>query len=366
MFIPTSAYDANFAQKCNDHGLHGLTDLGEKPENWRELHAKLATRRPSLSPSQSSDEAFRRYSLAEGRSRIKKDTIRESLPYILGEKRPDYHSAWNILFRNMDAIAAPPKEFKTPKPDLYWGAQPAQIDLQVRRDLKPLIFPSTRDSNPAAPNFFLEVKGPDGSRAANKRQACYVGALGARAMQALQDYGQAESRHDRKAYALSSTYCGGELTLYSHHVAQPQHPDKSAEYHMAQLGVWQLRSSSQSFREGLAAFRNAIDFAQEKRNMLIDKANTVARTQSRDATVSMDESDPLNMIASRQGRNTSVVDLVDDSIISGSDQLEGTPPRFTFGNHHTGTLGPWLMFIACFVTLSGIVIWFWCYRKDIY
>ena len=287
-----------------------------------------------------------------------------SLPFILGEKRPDHYSAWNVLFQNMEAMF--PGDFTTPKPDLYWGAQPAQIDLQVRRDLKTLIFPSsTKDNNPAAPNFFLVFRGPDDSRVANNRQACYIGAMGARAMQALQDYGQAESRHDRKAYALSSTYCGGELTLYSHHVAQPQHADKLTEYHMARLGIWQLMSSSQSFREGLAAFHNAIDFAQEKRNMLIDKANTVARTQSRDATMSMDESDPLNMIASRQRRNTSSVDLVDDSIISGSGQSEGTPPRVTSGNHHTGILGFRLMFITGFVTLSGIVVWFWRYRQDI-
>jgi hypothetical protein len=51
-------------------------------------------------------------------------------------------------------------------------------------------------------------------------QACYVGAMGARAMHALQGYGQAEPTYDNKAYTFSSTYHDGPFRLLDHFVAQ--------------------------------------------------------------------------------------------------------------------------------------------------
>jgi hypothetical protein len=110
MTILSSAYDPNFEQTCIDHGIHMPTDLGEEPQNWRELHAKLTVRRPSLSSSQFSDETFRGFCLTEKRAQNENDTIRESLPKILGEKPRGYHSAWNVLFGNLAAMF--PKTFK--------------------------------------------------------------------------------------------------------------------------------------------------------------------------------------------------------------------------------------------------------------
>jgi hypothetical protein len=46
----------------------------------------------------------------------------------------------------------------------------------------------TQHDLPIAPNFFLAAKGPDGSAAVAKRQACYDGALGERGMHSLQSY----------------------------------------------------------------------------------------------------------------------------------------------------------------------------------
>jgi hypothetical protein len=59
----------------------------------------------------------------------------------------------------------------------------------VRDALSRHIIPLTQDDLPIVPNFFLEVKGPDGSVAVARRQACYDGALGARGMHELQAYG---------------------------------------------------------------------------------------------------------------------------------------------------------------------------------
>jgi hypothetical protein len=84
----------------------------------------------------------------------------DSLPTILGEKRRDHPSARKVPYGNMTDMA--PGIFKRAKPDLYWRARPEQIDRRVRQDLDHQIVPSTKDTYPVAPNFFLEVKGPDG------------------------------------------------------------------------------------------------------------------------------------------------------------------------------------------------------------
>ena len=283
--LKSSAYDRDFEQKCIDHGIHMPWKCTE-PKNLQELQERLANPRSSLSPSKFSDGAFDRFCKAEAEARDEDDVIWETLPTILGEKRRDYPSAKYVTFWNIDDMA--PDIFKKPRPDLYWGARLEQIDRRVRQDLNHQIVPSTNESYPVAPNFFLEAKGPDGSAAVKTRQACYGGAIGARTMQALQGYRQAEPTHDNRAYTFSSTYYDGALKLYSHHSAQPPHPDKPAEYYMTQLGGWDLSGSSQQFRDGVGAFRNARDLAREQRDMLIDQANAVARTQSAGA-MSFDE-----------------------------------------------------------------------------
>jgi hypothetical protein len=56
--------------------------------------------------------------------------------------------------------------------------------------------PFTQQDLPIAPNFFLAAKGPDGSASVAKRQACYDGALGARGIHSLQEYGKDEPVFD--------------------------------------------------------------------------------------------------------------------------------------------------------------------------
>lgn len=283
--LKSSAYDRDFEQKCIDHGIY-MPSQREKPENWQELQERLARPRRSLSPSQFSEREVEIFFEAETEARDEGDVVRESLPTILGKNRRDFPSAGDVVFKNIDDMA--PDIFKKPKPDLYWGARAEQIDRRVRQDLSSQIVPSTKDSYPVAPNFFLEIKGPDGSAAVKMRQACYDGALGARAMQALQSYGQAEPTYDNRAYTISSTYHDGTLKTYSHYPTQPTCPGGPPQYHMTQLGGSLLTASTQSFRQGVGAFRNARDFTTEQRDMLINRVNAVARAHRAD-TISLDE-----------------------------------------------------------------------------
>ena len=172
-----------------------------------------------------------------------------------------------------------PDVFKKPKPDLYWGARSEQIDRRVRPDLDRQIVPSTKDTYPATPNSFLEAKGPDGSVAVKTMQACYDGAIGARAVHALQNYGQAEPTFDKKAYAISSTYHDGTLEIHSHHPSQPLRLGEPSQYHMTSLRGFLPTDSPEIFRQGVGAFQNARDLATQQRDVLINQANKVARPQ---------------------------------------------------------------------------------------
>jgi hypothetical protein len=222
----------------------------DKQRNWRELQDALA--KPA-------SVAFDRFCEAEAEAQNEDAVNRESLPTIFGEKRRDHPSAGNVPFGNMDGMA--PDVFKRAKPDLYWGARPEQIDRRVRQDLNKQITPSTNDSYPAAPTFFLEVKDPDGSAAKKMMQACYAGAIGARGMHALQGYGQAEPTYDNRAYTFSSMYHDGTLKLYVHHPTQPSRLGESPQDHMTPLRGFLLTDSPQTCRQGVGAFRNARDLA---------------------------------------------------------------------------------------------------------
>ena len=124
-----------------------------------------------------------------------------------------------------------------------------------------------------APNFFLAAKGPDGSLAVAGRQACYDGALGARGMHSLQSYRQDEPVYDNIASTITSIYYGGNLKMYTSHVAQPRSPEGRLEYHMTQLRSFAMTNTADTFRQGARAYRNGREWAEKKREEAIKQAN---------------------------------------------------------------------------------------------
>jgi hypothetical protein len=79
------------------------------------------------------------------------------------------------------------------------------------------------------PNFFLEAKGPDGSLAVARRQACYDGALGARGIHSLQSFGTSKPVYDNNAYTIESIYHGRLLSAGSWGVSKRERLGKGAE-----------------------------------------------------------------------------------------------------------------------------------------
>lgn len=299
------AYSRNFEQHLLDHAVYPdnpyvyghAEELPTLPNNWDEINEALAQRRPSLSSSKFSQEEFRKFCQRDTYAHIKRRVMADVVPIIEGDCGDPRCHGGGYIFGNLDPLtdAALPRA----TPSHFYGARPEQLDRQIRKELSNQIIPSKWDSRPLAPNFFLEARGCKETPVAGERQVCYNGALGARAMHALQSY-QANPIFDNNAYAITSKYYDGTLLLYAIYATKPRSPSCRPEYIMALLNAWSMTTSPEEFRRGASAYRNARDWAKKKRDELIESANRrhlQAQSQSAPAAVSTtrDETERQNV-----------------------------------------------------------------------
>lgn len=160
---------------------------------------------------------------------------------------------------------------RKPKPDIYYGALPGQIDPRMcdNAELGTYIVPSVTAHRPVAPNFFVEAKGPSATSGALLDQACLDGAFGARGIQKLQTYGEETQSYDNKAYTVSTTYHAGMMKLYAHHLSQPKGPGTDPAYYMNQLGAYATTNNRDALVQAITAFRKAVDWTEKQRNNAI-------------------------------------------------------------------------------------------------
>lgn len=269
-------YDRNFQQKLIDGGIlphaYRFPDgtLPEMPRNWLQIKERLARPRASLSPTAFSDMAHEIFVEADANALREKQVSESVLPIIEGECEDFRCTAGGIPFRNLDHLTN--GTLVPGNPDRYHGARPEQLDPRVREDLDGHVVPSTNTELPILPNFVLALKGPDGSAAVAARQASYDGALGARAMHSLQQYGQERPVFDGNAYTLTSTYLNGSLRMFTSHPAQSADSDRVI-YVAKQINNWGMNGTAATFREGATWYRNGRDWAKEQRDEAIRKAN---------------------------------------------------------------------------------------------
>ncbi|KHN94910.1 uncharacterized protein MAM_07137 [Metarhizium album ARSEF 1941] len=273
----TSPYDANFQQHLINYNIYPPlytypdgSDM-QQPANMDEIKQILRQRRPSLSPSQCSDGAFKSFLRADTHAAKEAQVMARVIPIIEGELVDHTCSSGHIPFNNLDQLTD--GSLVAGNPDLYYGARPEQLQLEVRKQLSGKIEPSAQDHLPIVPNFFLHVKGPDGNLTVGSRQACYDGALGARGVHCLQSYGQAELQYDNNAYTLTCTYHGGTLKMYTTHPIPPSGPGNKTGFAMTQIKTWGMTGDADTFREGVAAYRNGRDWAKRQRDNAITQAN---------------------------------------------------------------------------------------------
>ncbi|KAK8859538.1 Ribonuclease H-like protein [Apiospora arundinis] len=277
----SSAYNEDFERHLYDNNIYlphqRPTDNRRptKPENISDILPRLSTSRPSLSPSRFNETVFEEFQ-EKNEAKSEGTVMRNVIPMITGNAAGIFNES-DLHFTNFTSMTD--ETTVKPVPDFFDGARLGDVHPHVRRDLDQKILPTKHVNAPVAPNFYLEAKGPKGGADVARRQACYDGAHGARAMHSLQNYGQDEVAYNNNASTFSSTYHAGTgtLALFSHHITAPAAEEERPNYHMTQLKAYALTSDFDTFRGGLAAFRNLRDLAQEDRDGIIQEANGRAR-----------------------------------------------------------------------------------------
>ncbi|KAI1260076.1 hypothetical protein F5Y18DRAFT_442176 [Xylariaceae sp. FL1019] len=211
------------------------------------------------------------------------------VPLIEGETRDGRSVCGNVPLTNLEPLTD--GSLVPGNPDRYYGARPEQLDQRVKAELSRLIVPSTQHDLPIIPNFFLAAKGPDESAAVAERQACYDGALGARAICSLLQYSDAEPVPDDKAYTITCTYYAGTFKMYTSHRLPPDCTGGPYEYVMTQINSYSLTGDVETFRQGAAAYRNARDWAKWQRDEAINKANEKVKRDDRKGSKTGSHSD---------------------------------------------------------------------------
>ncbi|KAI1825064.1 hypothetical protein F4861DRAFT_211971 [Xylaria intraflava] len=274
----TGPYDRAFQQHLIDHGIYphryrypDRRTPPPPPGNLEKIMQVIARPRPSLSPSRFTQDSFEIFEQANADAFKEGEVISDVLPIIEGAVENRKCVSGQIPFTNLDHLTD--GSLVPGNPDRYYGARPEQIHKQVRVELSGHIVPSTQHDLPIAPNFFLAVKGLDGSSAVAARQASYDGALGARGMHSLRSYRDPEADFDNGAYTITSTYHDGQLKMYTSHPLPPAVPGASGGYVTTQIKAYALTSDADSFRTGAGAYRNARDWARQMRDEAIKKAN---------------------------------------------------------------------------------------------
>lgn len=231
-------------------------------------------------------------------------------------------SARNVSFRNMQPFAD--GKICDAKPDFYDGVRLEEIHRHIRTELGLYIIPSTQQCAPALPNFFMEVKGPDGSGAVAKRQVCYDGTVGARAIHALRSFGVKDPKtvYDNNVYTITSAYhsATGTLQLFTTH---PTLLAESPEYHMNQVRSFAMTDTVEAFRQGASALRNARDWAKETRHKLIVAANDRVEGMPRESAAT---------------EEISVLDTSADKLALGSSEGPNSSHRPHKRKRYTGTM----------------------------
>ncbi|KAJ2895073.1 hypothetical protein MKZ38_006960 [Zalerion maritima] len=273
----TSTCNRDFERHLIDNGIypegydHPDGRVTPEPDNMDEILKSLAAPRASLSPSRFPQSAFRDFRRINTQAFDEDEVMRKVAPVLGGNA--DIPNKQNTMF----TMLKPMTDGSIPraKPDYFDGVRREDIHGEVRDKLGETIIATDYARAPVLPNFFMEAKGPDGAPSGAQRQVCYDGAIGARAMHSLQNYGNDEPVYDGNAYAIGTTYHDGQLKMYAHYPT-PTTQGGPPEYHMTQIDSWGMTGNLKSCVDGIKAFRNGREWAKEQRDSFIEAANARA------------------------------------------------------------------------------------------
>ena len=145
-------------------------------------------------------------------------------------------------------------------------------------------------------------------------------------MNQLLSYNDPEAVQYKIAHTITSTYHGGTLRINSMHANQISNPRHPIEYRMAQLRGWDMMDSVKNFRAGATAWRNARDWAKERREELIAMANSKLLDTDPSGLVSSSQSFvPPSSNNLPQGSETSVDELSELRVASAQKPQDAAP-----------------------------------------
>ena len=266
----TGPYNVDFSSHLADHHIYAPT-LKQKP-NLQEIREALAVPLPGDLHSQFTEDAFEAFSASVVDARSGGDVLANVVPTLLGQNVANYDTARNLIFGNIKPLTD--GSLVAPKPDLYDGVNPTTLDKAIREELADVIVPSKAGGNPVVPNFFFEIAGPNSRSEVAELRARYHGAIGARAMHALQSYGKQTPVYDGKAYTFSSVYYRGILELYAHHLTASTAPGGAPQYNMTKVWSMSLTHDRETLIKGVTAFQNCRALAKRWRDEFVQAANT--------------------------------------------------------------------------------------------
>ncbi|KAL2047531.1 hypothetical protein ABVK25_011460 [Lepraria finkii] len=138
----SSAYDPVFGQHLIDHGIYpegygGVKNLQE-PHNWKEINARLARPRASLSPSRFPREEFLKFKEKNREALNEAKVMNKVFPIIAGNS--DIPSQENFYFGNLKDLTD--GSITKAKPDFYDGSYPAELHKDIREELGLISVPS--------------------------------------------------------------------------------------------------------------------------------------------------------------------------------------------------------------------------------
>ena len=278
----TGVYDDAFEMAMIDAGVFPWqyvdmrNDSKDEPFVPNNLDAILERLDRSRGETPVSEETFRRFARRNARAHSDMDVFAYVYPVLAGDVST-IDTAFGIDFDTLEPFY---DGIQHASPDIYDGVEPVRIEPCVYADLERYIILSSQYSVSAAPNHFMEVQHPEGSPEALRRKATYDGAVGARAMFELQNYGRPadDKLYDGNAYTIVALFHASfaVLALYGSHPRRS--PSGRTEYYLTQLTTIAMTGNIASFRQAIRALRNARDLNKEQREAFVRHANGVARS----------------------------------------------------------------------------------------
>ena len=291
--VVSRPYNAAFERHLATHNVYTHVQNLEH-DNFDGLREALQKHRPSASSLTAED--YRAFLESSYYVLTEQAVALHVMPKILGTDAARYHCAENLA---MDGLASVVQGTPVPRPDYFDGVRYADVDPRVIAELKGSIVPMTNVDSircPLAPNFFLEIKGPDGDPATLPRQICHYGSFGVRGMHALDTVGRgqpadaddADDDDDVRAivpHVFTATYYSktAHLAIYCHYMSAPTTAEDGASgqgnpaYHMRLLEQYHLSDKFETFVQGVTALRNVRSMAKNARDRLVEAANRSVR-----------------------------------------------------------------------------------------